>query len=536
MKTIRNPSEQRLFDPFEGVISQTGWKQIKSGWQSLFRDVLLEQMPVKQLSAQMSESEGRPSAELYSMIGLLLIRELYGWTVPQAHEAILFRSDIQYALNLEPGIDITQRTIERYLQKLQSDEQVSEDILARVTDTLLKSMEVKIKKQRLDSTHVLSDLAVLGRSRMMGVALKRFFHQLTRRTPDQLERIPEELRKRYCKQSDSRIFSDANTTDKRRLALQQVAEDMACVLSLFAETPAVREWKTFVHLRTIFNQQCEVREEFIEIRKKTGGNIIQNPSDTDATYDGHKGVGYQVQICETFNEHGLPNLITSATVETAVCSDADAVTGRLDDLEERGLLPEEMTADTGYGSDENVTLAESKGVTLTAPVPGGKKFDPDEVGYDLFILTDENSVKACPAGHAPKSSQYNARNDTVWAQMNPELCRECPLVAHCRVQKDTSTGEPNGRIQFRSDAPRAAQRRRHEQTEEFRESYRWRSGIESTNSGLKRRLGLKRLRVRGMPAVKLAVMLKLTAWNILRAVAMRLSAQQPVESLETTPA
>jgi hypothetical protein len=149
METIRNPAEQRLFDPFEGVISQTGWKQIKNGWQSLFRDVLLEQMPVKHVSAQMSESEGRPFAELSSMIGLILIRELYGWTVPQAHQAILFRADIQYALNLEPGVDITQRTIERYSRNLQSDEQISDDIFARVTDTLLQSMEVKIQKQRL---------------------------------------------------------------------------------------------------------------------------------------------------------------------------------------------------------------------------------------------------------------------------------------------------------------------------------------------------------------------------------------------------
>lgn len=521
MKTIRNPAERRLFDPFEGVISQTGWKQIEDGWQSLFRQVLLEQMPVAHVASKMSDSEGRPSVELYSIIGLLLIRELYGWTVPQTHEAILFRSDIQYALNLEPGFDIAQRTIERYLQKLQSDEQVSEDIFARVTDTLLTSMEVKIKKQRLDSTHILSDMAVLGRSRMMGVVLKRFFHQLSRHSPDQLERVPEEIRKRYCKQSDSGIFSDANTTEKRRLALQQVAEDMASVLSLFSETPAVQEWKTFKDLKTIFDQQCEVREEFVGVRAKTGGNVIQNPSDVDATYDGNKGPGYHAQICETFNDQGLPNLITSATVETAVRSDANAVAGRLDDLKERGFLPEELTADANYGSDSNLTIAESKGVKLTSPVPGGKAFDPDEIGCDQFVLTDTNEVKACPAGHAPKSTNYNERNETVWARMDPALCRNCPLVGRCRVQKDKETGQANGRVQFRIDAPRAAQRRRQEQTEAFRENYRWRSGIESTNSGLKRRLGLKRLRVRGIRAVKLCVMLKLTAWNILRGVALR---------------
>lgn len=536
MKTIRNPSERRLFDPFEGVIGRTGWKLIETGWQSLFRDVLLEQMPVKEVSAQMSETEGRPSAELYSMIGLLLIREFHGWTVSETHQVILFRSDIQYAVNLEPGFDVSQRSIERYLSKLQSTEHVSEEIFTRVTDTLLTSLEVKVKKQRLDSTHFLSDMSVLGRSRMMGVALKRFLHQIIKHTPEQLERISEDLRKRYCKQSDSRIFSDANTTEKRRLALQQVAEDMACVLSLFAETPVIQEWKTFLNLRTIFDQQCEIREEFVEIRKKTGGHVIQNPSDPDATYDGHKGVGYQVQICETFNEDGQPNLITSAIVETAVCSDADAVAGTLEDLENRGLLPDELTADTGYGSDENVTLAESKGVTLTAPVPGGKSFDPNEVGYDQFVVSDENEVTACPAGHAPKSSHFNEQNNSVWAQMDPALCRECPLVAHCRVQKDTTTGEPNGRVQFRADAPRAARRRRHEQTEEFRGTYRWRAGIESTNSGLKRRLGLNRLRVRGMKAVKLTVMLKLAGWNILRAVAMRLHAQKSVNSLQATPA
>ena len=31
-------------------------------------------------------------------------------------------------------------------------------------------------------------------------------------------------------------------------------------------------------------------------------SAVQNPSDPDATYDGHKGVGYQVQIAEAATE------------------------------------------------------------------------------------------------------------------------------------------------------------------------------------------------------------------------------------------
>ncbi len=521
MKTIRDPNQQRLFNPFEGVISEVGWKQINSGWQAMFRDVLLEQMPVQRIGSAMSENQGAPSAELHAMIGLIMIRELFGWTVPQAHEAILFRADIQYALNLEPGVEIAQRTIERYLHKMQNDEEISDEIFTRVTDTVISAMEVKVKKQRLDSTHVLSDMAVLGRSRMMGVALRRFFHKLEKHHADLFAQVPQDIRTRYCKQSDSRIFADANTAEKRRVTLQQVGEDMLAVLSLFARHKPVCEWKTYRLLKTIFDQQCKVREEFVEICKKTGGNVIQNPSDPDATYDGHKGAGYQVQICETTNEDEDPNFITSATVETAVTSDSDAVEQTLADLEQRGHLPEEMTADSGYGSHENVEAAKNSSVTLTAPVPGGKAFDASEVGYDQFELNDANEVVACPAGHAPESTRYNKKNNHVWAKMDATACNECPLVGYCRVQKNKDTDEANGRVQFRLDAPEAARRRRHEQTAEFRDSYRWRSGIEGTNSCLKRRLGLGRLRVRGMKAVKLSVMLKLAAWNILRATALR---------------
>lgn len=535
MKTIRDPSQQRLFDPFEGVISETGRRKIDGGWQSLFREVILEQLPVERFSKGMSENLGRPGSELYSMLGLLLIRDLKDWTVEATHDAVLFRADIQYALNLEPGFEVSQRTIERYLQVLQNDEELGEEIFARVTDTLLKSMEVKVKKQRLDSTHVLSDMALLGRVRMIGVALRRFFHKLEKHDASLLERFDEKLLRRYRKPSDSGVFGDVRTADERRAALQQVADDLYAVLNSLATVEPVCNWDSFQQLELIFSQQCEVREEFVEVLKKTGGNVIQNVSDSDATYCGNKGPGYQVQLSETFNEDGLPNLITSARVETAVQSDAEAVSPILEDLEQRNALPNEMLADAGYGSDDNVELAAKNGVTLTAPVPGGKKFDPDEVGYDQFELNEANEVVACPAGHAPKSSNYNPKTKNVTARMDPSVCQACSLLAFCPVQrkkkKSDSDAEPkaNGRVQFRRDAPRAAQRRRREQTEEFRELYRWRAGIEATNGTLKRMLGLNRLRVRGWKAVKTAILLKLAGWNILRGAALRAERNRQAE-------
>lgn len=89
---------------------------------------------------------------------------------------------------------------------------MGEELFREVTDTLLTSMEVKVRKQRLDSTHVLSDMACLGRVRMMGVALRRFFTK---------------------------------------------------VLQHFASIKPICEWPKYLQHRTIFDQQCELREEFI---------------------------------------------------------------------------------------------------------------------------------------------------------------------------------------------------------------------------------------------------------------------------------
>ena len=66
-----------------------------------------------------------------------------------------------------------------------------------------------------------------------------------------------------------------------------------------------------------------------------------------------------------------------------------------------------------------------------------------------------------------------------------------------------------------------AQRRAYEHTDEFKDRYRWRSGIEATMSEYDRRTGVKHLRVRGFKAVRFCATLKAVAVNIFRATAVR---------------
>jgi len=70
---------------------------------------------------------------------------------------------------------------------------------------------------------------------------------------------------------------------------------------------------------------------------------------------------------------------------------------------------------------------------------------------------------------------------------------------------------------------RIAKRRAYEQTEEFKDRYRWRAGIEATMSEIARKTGVKQLRVRGLKAVRFCATLKAIGVNIFRATAARMA-------------
>ena len=55
-----DPRQNRLFDPFDGVIPPVGRRIIADGWQGVFRHVLLELMPVAELAQHFSDSLGAP--------------------------------------------------------------------------------------------------------------------------------------------------------------------------------------------------------------------------------------------------------------------------------------------------------------------------------------------------------------------------------------------------------------------------------------------------------------------------------------------
>lgn len=511
-----DPRQNRLFDPFDGIIPPAGRKIIGNGWQGVFRHVLLEVMPVDELATHFSDSFGAPTKELYSMAALVFLADFFGWTAQEAAEAYIFRSDLQYALNLEPGASVSSRTIERY-QALFRDHDLAAHVFEDVTDRLVRTLDLDVSRQRLDSTHVFSHMATFGRTKLMAVAIKRFLTQLKRHDLNAYTALPDAFRQRYAP-AQARLFADAKDAEARARCRQQAAEDLHFLITHFAERADLTNRSTYKALVTIFGQQCELRGETVVVKTKTGGDCVQNPSDRDATYDGHKGPGYQVQIAETCVPSNAVQLITAALPQTACAADAEAVVPMLDQLDRGGRLPAEMLADTLYTSDENVQAAAARGVDLVGPVPGrAPAADPEGLTVDDFAWDERTgAIDACPAGHPPTSSSYDAATATRRVEMPASACAACPFQKGCPIEK---TRDGQFTLVFTDKERRLAGRRVEEQTAVYPERYAPRAGIESTHSGLKNRLGLGRVPVRGRGSVFRVLLHKVAGWNVLRAAA-----------------
>lgn len=188
---------------------------------------------------------------------------------------------MQFALNLpRDNQSICERTVDSSRQLLRENE-AAQDIYEKVTSEIIREMGLAIKKQRLDSTHIFSDMAKFGRLKLLAVTVKCFLTQLKRHHESGYQSLPETLRERYAA-SESRLFGSGTKTRRPyEESIQEVAEDLAMLIGGFAEDE---------------NGQS--------------ARVLQNSSDPEAGYDGHKGPGYQVQISQAYDtgEEG-PGLI-----------------------------------------------------------------------------------------------------------------------------------------------------------------------------------------------------------------------------------
>src|SRR4029078_11136971 len=107
------------------------------------------------------------------------------------------------------------------------------------------------------------------------------------------------------------------------------------------------------------------------------------------------------------------------------------------------------------------------------------------------------------------ASARDAEPATPRVEMPASACAGCPFRRQCPIEE---TRDGKFKLEFTDKQRRLEGRRVEEATDVFKEGSAARAGIRSTNSGLKNRLGLGHLRVRGLGSVSRVLLHKVAGW------------------------
>ena len=524
-----------LFDPWNHLGPKRR-KLMEQSWAGLFREHILQELPVNKIARYFTEGFGRPTKELYMALGVIILQQSLDLADDETICQLAFNEQWHYALDITSVSDdatyMSPKTLWN-MRKVVTDNQLDSIIFNQTTDTLAKVFNVDISKQRLDSVHIRSNMRSLGRIRIFAVTIRKFLVNLKRHHKKVFMTIDERFIDRYLTKDASSCFSMVKPSESTK-TLEMVSSDLFELVQIFTDSTDIASMSTYKLMERVLKEQCIITETdngsavTLKKPKDIPSDSLQNPSDPDATYSSHKGQGYQVQIMETYTEKqkkadgelendsdSVPtlNLITHVTVQTACESDANALIPAIESAGERGLAPDELLADSLYGSDDNCEAAKKLGTEVIAPTMGSQKEDVTHLSD--FTFSEKGTVISCPVGHAPVSTKHKKCRHI--AAFKIDHCSSCPKRDKCPVK----AGKKHYYLRYEDKVWRIAMRRAYEKTDEFKDKYRWRAGVEATMSEYDRKTGVKNLRVRGMEAVRFCATLKAVGINIFRATAFR---------------
>jgi len=262
-------------------------------------------------------------------------------------------------------------------------------------------------------------------------------------------------------------------------------------------------------------------EKYQQQQNILGERNNYSKTDEDATFmrmkedhmkNGQLKPGYNVQI-STHNQY----IVHYTTHQTT--ADTNTLKPHVNDFEKtHGTLPETLTADAGYGSEENYALMEEKNIEAFIKYnyfdqeqhKDKNSFHADQLHYDK--ITD---TVICPMGqHLHPIARYQAKTKGGYVQTitkyQAKNCEGCPLRISCHKQKGNRIIEVNHTL--RAYKQRASERLKSEEGITKRKQRP--VDVEPVFANWKQNKGFRRFLLRGLDKITIETGLMALAHNL----------------------
>ena len=476
---------------------------------------------------------GRPGLSPGQLALVSVLQFAEGLTDRQAADQVRGRIDWKYCLGLElddPGFDFTVLT--GFRDRLIAhglEEKVLDLLLARLTELgLVKAGG----RQRTDSTHVLAAVRTLNRIEFVGETLRAALEALAVAAPDWLTaHVPAEWTTRYGARVDS--YRMPKQEDARcELAITIGRDGFALLTAVYG--PDAPGWLVEVAavevLRRAWVQQyhrAQTDDGGTEVTWREGKDLppgrlrLSSPYDPDARYSVKRGSGwdgYKAHYTETC-EPDTAHMITHVSTTDGTVADVEMTSTVHEGLARRGLLPAEHVVDSGYTSAELiVTARDAHGIELIGPLRADTTWqtkNPDAFDHSYFDIDWDAQQVRCPNGALSSSwRQEQAKGKAVLkVDFRKTDCTPCPLRSRCT---SSTTNARKLTLRHREQHEALERARTEQTTDQWKQRYAIRAGVEGTIHQATAVTGIRRSRYIGLPKTHLAHVLAATALNLIR--------------------
>lgn len=386
-------------------------------------------------------------------------------------------------------------------------------------------------KQRTDSTHVLAATRTLNRLECVGETLRAALNSIATVAPNWLKAwVPVEWFDRYSRAVEE--YRLPKGIEARQDYAEIIGTDGMQLLERLWDNAApsdLRQLPTVEILRQTWVHQYHVVEGQVQLRSAknipAAGQRIDSPYDPDARFGNKRSTtwsGYKVHWTETCDDaqvHLITHVITTHGHET----DFGQTEQVHQALEAKELLPAEHMVDTAYVSSALMLETRSRyGIEMVGPMRPNSSWQEKTPGaYDInqFKINWKTKTVTCPQGKKSRGwspAKDSAGKPVFHVKFSTKDCRQCPQRTLC-----TRCESAPRHLMIRSKAEHEALQamRQEQKTEEWKDRYDKRAGIEGTLARGIQVLGLRRTRYIGLAKTHLQHVLTAVAMNVARLVA-----------------
>lgn len=514
MSFVQNRLEEQqlsLFDPLN-TLTEREKKFLDRSWAKYFAEFIFPKIDEIPYAVLYSDKDSRPNTPVNVQIGALLIKELTNLSDDELLESLMFDIRFQYALHTTSFAEqpLSDRTLSRFRARCAAYETEQGVDLLHETITSLSSemaelMRIDSSLKRMDSLMVASNIKRMGRLELLYTCVANLAKEMAK-----TREIPEHLR-HYTEADDRNRVIYHNHSEETSAKIEAVLKDAATLKEL-CEADYDDSSSYQLLLRVLKEQAVQREDGTYRLRTKEDGGmdaaILQNPADPDATYRekaGRQHRGYVANVIEASGKNG--SIIEDYQYEQNIHSDSQFLKETLGDMEKQAETATIVT-DGAYSGMQNEELAAEKNVRLVTTNLTGR--EAEDIMADFEFSEDGRKVIKCPGGHEPKSCSYNQGTGQCTISFQKSQCQDCPHKEKChpkmfkRVSRKTVSSKSNQR----------AKQQRERSTEDFKKQSRFRNGVETIPSILRRKYGIDKIPVRGLIRSRFFFGCKIGALNI----------------------